>query len=190
MKKIKIFLNPPVPPFVKGGNHGFSIAELLVTVVIFSIVSAGVYTTFLVGSRSWQTGRVTTELRQELRKAMDWMREDLRQSGGSSSISGSVVEGAGSPAASVTFQIASSVSGGNIVWSSDIQYVIGGTNSDQLHRITGGVTRIIARDMQSLALSRAAAAPDIVDIVLVAQKNVPGGGTRSLSSTFSIMMRN
>ncbi len=170
--------------------QGFSIAELMVTVVIFTIISTGVYTTFLVGNRSWQANKVKVELQQELRKAMDWMKEDLRQSGTATGVISVAADGA--PDTDITFKIAESISGGSIVWSEEIQYRLGGTNSDQLQRriVATEEIKTIALDIQSLQITRQAATPEMVAIALQAQKNVPGGTALSMNSNFSVRLRN
>ena len=77
-------------------------------------------------------GRISS--RNELRKAMDWMIEDLRQSGTAGTVMN--VPADGTWYGSVTFRTPVGVSGNDIVWSSGtIQYVLGGGDSHTLQRI-------------------------------------------------------
>src|SRR3989338_6756456 len=62
-------------------DSGFTLIESVVTVVIFSLIAGGIYTTMLAGDSSWHINSIQVELQQELRKAMNGMMDDLLQSG-------------------------------------------------------------------------------------------------------------
>ena len=167
---------------------GISLVETLITVVIFSILVGGVYLTLTVGIGSWQANNVRVELQQELRKSMDWMIADLRQSG-SSTITN--VPADGNWYSTITFKTSSGVSGGNIVWSANtIQYIVGGNNSNQLQRINGAQTKIIAQSIQSLQIRRQASTSNIVEISMQAQKNTSTGHQITNSLNFEAELRN
>ena len=192
---------------IKGGmgsGKGFSLVEVLVTVLIFSGLAAAVNAVLLVGDASWQTNNVQMELQQELRKAMDWMKDDLRQTG-SAAITNVPVnpapdavtypDPADDPAYSwystITFRMVSGVSGGKITWDSGtVQFVLGGTDSSQLQRVEGSTTKVIAQNIQSLQFRRLAAASNMVEVALQAQKDTFKGATINSSLEFKIQLRN
>ena len=60
-------------------NLGFTLVETLVSVAIFSALIAAVYTTFLLGNRSWVTSSDKVALQHEVRWALYGMTKELRQ---------------------------------------------------------------------------------------------------------------
>lgn len=61
-------------------RNGFSLAELLVVVVLFGVLSAAMMMVLFSSQRSWTVGSGQAVLTAELRKALDWMSRDLAQS--------------------------------------------------------------------------------------------------------------
>ncbi len=176
-------------------RDGFSLAEIMVTALIFSFIVAISYAMLIAGSDSWEVNSTRTELQQELRKAMDWITQDLRQAG-SRSITD--VPANGNTYTRITFRKAASVSGGNIVWdASATRYSLGGTNGNQLRRQVGAQTpSIIAQNIQSLQFSRQGNTAGIVDVSLTAQKTtlrgryVPGKIPIQVNMSLKIYLRN
>lgn len=172
------------------GKKGFTLVEILVSVAIFAILIAAVSTVFLVGESSWQTNSVRMELQQELRKAMDWMKNDLRQTR-DSAITGGPVVADGQPYTSITFYLPNGVSGGSITWNTDTtQFILGGTDNNQLQRIEGADTRVLALNIETLEFTRQAATSGIIEVLLAAEKDTIKGATITSSLTFEIQMRN
>ncbi len=168
-------------------NKGMTLVEAMVTVFIFTILMAASLQVMLSGSDIWQTNKVRTELQQELRKAIDWMKEDLRQTG-SSGITN--VPADGSTKTTITFYTASGVTSGSVTWSgTTTQYVLGGTSSNQLQRISGGTTKVIAQNISLLQIVRSASTPNILTITLRAQRNTLRGVTITLNYNFKIKLR-
>ena len=62
-------------------KRGFSLIELLVTLVIMSVVSLAIYSVFSVTSRSYTTQGVTADVQQSVRAAMEVMLQDIRTAG-------------------------------------------------------------------------------------------------------------
>ena len=155
-------------------RHGFTLIEALVTVIIFAFILGICYALLISGSDSWEANSARVELQQELRKATDWITQDLRQAG-SASITNVPADGA--TYTSITFRKAAGVSGGNLVWDTDTtRYFLGGTGSTQLQKQVGAQTAsVIAQDIQTLQFSRQAGTSNIVNVSLQAQKKTPRG---------------
>lgn len=176
-------------------NSGFSLVEALVTVIIFSMILGVCYMMLISGSDSWEANNVRVELQQELRKAVDWVTEDLRQAGTASITD---VPADGNTYTAITFRKASGVSSGTITWdASATKYLIGGTNSDQLQRQVGVQTpAVIAQNVQSVQFQRQSASADIVNVAITLQKKTPRGkyltGKTAIqaSASFKVCLRN
>lgn len=161
--------------------------EVLVTVIIYSLIVAACYLAFAAGNQSWQVNRVQVELQQELRKAMDWMVSDLRQSGSSAIVD---VPSDGVWYNTITFKIAAGINNSNISWSGDIQYLLGGTNANQLLRQAGGQVKILAQAITSLQFRRQMATAGTVEVFLTAEKTTPQGQLLSQDRNFQVSLRN
>lgn len=166
-------------------TRGFTLSEVLVAVFIFSLLGAACYGIMASGSSSWQVNRTRIELQQELRKSQDWMIHDLRQSG-----SGVIttVPADGNWYTSITFRTCAGASGGAITWSADtIQFALSGT---QLQRTSGGTTKVLGQSISSLQIRRQAATPNLVEVALQAQKNVPSAPAITFNLSFKVQLRN
>lgn len=150
-------------------HQGATLVEMMVTVIIFAFILGICYTLLISGSDSWETNSARVELQQELRKAMDWITQDLRQAG-SASITDVLANG--NPYTSITFRKSAGASGGNLVWdSSTTRYFLGGTGGTQLLRQVGVQTAsVIAQNIQSLQFSRQASTANVVSVSLQTQK--------------------
>ncbi|MDP2653792.1 MAG: prepilin-type N-terminal cleavage/methylation domain-containing protein [Candidatus Omnitrophota bacterium] len=169
-------------------RRGFTLTEVMIAVFIFTILAAACYGLMAAGSSSWQVNRVKSELYQEMRKAQDWMIADLRQAG---STSVTDVTANGTWFTACTFRTSAGVSGGTIAWSGNtIQFSKGGTNSSQLLRTTGGVTRVLANNVQTLQFRRLSATPRMMEVSLQTQKNVPGAPAVTANLNFKVQLRN
>lgn len=155
-------------------RRGMTMAEILISVAIFSVVLAACYVLLMAGSDSWETNEVKIELQQDLRKAVDWITQDLRQAG---SVSITNVPANGTWYTLITFRKASSVSGGSVVWDTDTtKYLLGGSDSTQLQRQTGSQTpKVIGQNFQSLRFRRQSSSANIIDVALQARKKTPRG---------------
>jgi len=171
--------------------RGFSLVEVLVTILIFALVAGASYMALNSGMRSWRVNNIRVELQQELRKAMDWMSEDLRQSGSSPTVMNVPADDVWYT--SVTFKKVTGVSGNAPTWSAgSYQYRRGGTGGTQLERVDdGGAVRVIAQNITSLQLRRLSTAPNIIEMrVATAQNALGGGSTMSANAAFQVTLRN
>ena len=171
--------------------QGFSMVELIMVVFVFSVLVTISYVTLLSGASSWQATSETTELNQELRKGMEWMMTDLLQAGASTVTD---VPADDNWYNAITFKIpsAAGVSGGTIEWaSSTTNYALASSGSiSQLKRTVGGQQKIIGQYITSLQIRRQSTSPEIVDVILGAQKNTPKTGLIDGTLSFSAKLRN
>lgn len=170
---------------MKLDNRGVSMIETLVVVLIFTIISGGLISVMTVGDKSWQVNRVKIELQQELRKSMDAMVNDLRQSGGASIVN---VPTDGNWYSTITFRKPAGVSAGSIAWdNTTIQFL---TSNGQLQRVYGANTKIVSQDISSMQFRRFSAAADTLEVALQAQKNTNKGVPIVYDLDFNIQIRN
>ena len=185
-------------------KKGFTLVEILVTVLIFSVLAAAVNTVLLAGDSSWQTNNVQVELQQDLRKAMDWMKDDIRQTG---SIAIDNVPADGTWYTTITFQKAIGIDGGSIEWNNDgaspsneitTQFVLGGADSNQLQRLTvtddgddaTNTTTVVANNIQAVQFRRLASVSKVVEVDIDAQKTTVKGAVITSSLDFKVQLRN
>ena len=57
-------------------QHGTTLVEALITVSLFTMLFGAAVAVLLSSSDSWQVNSVMAELRQELRKSVEWMKMD------------------------------------------------------------------------------------------------------------------
>jgi type II secretory pathway component PulJ len=60
-------------------QKAITLMEIMVTSVIFSFVAAGIYMTFIIGTRSWAYYNDSVILKQELRRSLFTMAQELRE---------------------------------------------------------------------------------------------------------------
>jgi Tfp pilus assembly protein PilW len=178
-------------------RQGMTLVEALMTVLIAAVILAATSMVLIAGSASWQVNSTKVELQQGLRRAMEWMAQDLRAAGNSvSSITN--VPADGTWYNTINFKTATGVSSaGAIVWSTDtIQYVLGGTGNSELRRNiinSGGSTvsyRRTARNMTALRIRRQGASADLVEVSLSCSKRATSGQQVTMSTSFTVHLRN
>ena len=192
IKRDRKIFNPFKGPRAR---QGMTMAEVLISALIFSVVLAACYALLIAGSDSWETNEAKIELQQDLRRSVDWITQDLRQAG---SVSITNVPADGAWYTLITFRKASSVSGGSIVWDTDTtKYLLGGSDSTQLQRQIGSQTpKVIGQNFQSLQFRRQSTSADVVDVTMQAQKKTPRGknltGKAAVeqSTSFKVYLRN
>ena len=176
-------------------DSGFTLVEIIITVLIFSLLIGVLFTVLTIGKTSFQIGNVRIELQQDLRRGMDLITEELRQSGSSqlrTIISGAEVPfpADGSSHNTIIFRIPAGVTNGNIVWQTDkIQYFLDGDK--QLRRKVGSVLDLEskANNIVSLEFSRQSSSPKIVEIALQSEKET-GKRKINLDLDFKVKLRN
>ncbi len=169
-------------------SQAFTLVETMMTVLIFSFVLASLYTVLAAGQSSWETNKTRIEMQQQVRNAMDWMINDLRQSGGSSIAD---VPANGTWYNQITFKTPSGVSGGSISWNaSTIRFILGGTGGNQLQRIDASGTRVIAQNIQTIQFRRQSSSSNILEVNITAQEISVKGLTMQYPFNFKVQIRN
>ncbi len=179
---------PKSSQFGKLGSAGMTLVEVMITVLLFSVLLGACLMLFLSGSETWMTTSTQVEIQQEIRKSVDWMKQDLLQAGASTITN---VPADGAWYTSITFRTANGISSGAISWSADtITFQRGGTGSLQLQRVSGGQTRVLANSINTLQFRRQASSSQVVEVNVVAQKNTIKGRTISSTATFKVDLMN
>ncbi|MCQ9208038.1 MAG: prepilin-type N-terminal cleavage/methylation domain-containing protein [Omnitrophica bacterium] len=169
-------------------SSGFTLIEILIAALISLILLAALFLIFFTGNSSWQMGNVRIELQQDLRRAMDWTSDELRQSG-SSVISG--VPSDGTPYNTITFRIPTGVTGTTISWDpTQIQYSLGGPGGRQLLRTYALDQRVLANNITSFEIRRQPLTSAILEVALEAEKSTPKGILIQLKLDFEVKLRN
>ena len=137
---------------------GFTILELMVSLLIFSLLLGGVYSLLISGNRLWNTDSVKADLQAKARNAMEAMVKELY----GSQIS---LPDVGDSDDEITFQVPDSISAGEIVWSSDIRYAANASN--QLARTQSGqADRVIANNVYAVQFDHTDSDRVIIDLTL------------------------
>ena len=171
-------------------KRGMSLAELMVTIPILSLIILALYLVFNTGQYSYRTENARMELNQELRRTMDWMMQDLPE-GGLSTLSTTEIPADGQPHSSITFKTATGVSSGETQWSTNtIQYLLNPSDNSQLIRRSGGVDKIIASNVTSFSVTRQASSPRVIEVSLTVSQKVIGNRNQTQTLNFQIDLRN
>ena len=158
---------------------GLTISYLLIT---------GIYVIALAADNMWQVVKTKTELQQELRKGMGRMVSELRQAGNLSILD---VPANDQWYPSITFQIPSGVTAGALAWNPNtIQFLKGGSHSDQLLRLFAGTTKILGQDLLSIQFRRKTTTANILEVMMQARKNTDKGRQINYQLSFNVELRN
>ena len=156
-------------------NQGLSLAEVMVTSVIFLMVVSGFYAALAAGDSSWQTNSTKIELQQNLRIAMGAMIYDLRQAGPASIAD---VPSDDTPYTQLTFRKPSGITNGSITWQANqIRFVRGGVSGNDLLRVTlpANTSQLVTENITNLQFTRSSTNPDELTVSMQATKNTLKG---------------
>lgn len=151
---------------------GFTLLEILVSVLILGLLVCGIYTVMNVGNLIYSEDINLLGLQQQVRQGMDRMVNEIRESKPSEI---SIVEAN----TKIIFKIPPEVYGdpwiGSISYYRDVNDANNDAVIDQIIReYPSGTRKILANDITSLSFSIAG---DVVEIALAAKKSA---GTRQL----------
>ena len=116
-------------------KKAFTLIELMVTLLIFTIILTAIYSSFTISNNFYQIDMGLLNVQQQARQAMDWLVKELRESS-SSSVSISYT----SPSLeNITFNTPS---------KTGIQYYVASGQLIREHPV--GTTRVIANNITAL----------------------------------------
>ena len=179
--------------------------EVIVTGLCVSFLGAAVNAAMLAGNSSWKVNSVEVELKQDLRQAMERIRNDIQQTGPTSldasvpvNVQADIVtypDPDDDPAYDFTsytlfaFQTVSGVTNGVITWNSSAnQFSINGTDLERTIGTNPAV--VIAENIQSIQIRRLYTNSNLVEFALVAQKKTLSGlQGRTISSTMNFQVQ-
>jgi len=67
--------------FYSKGNDGLTLIEMMVVLVIFSMISAGIYAVFSTGQVTWFNTEASIELQQNVRMTLEKITREMHESG-------------------------------------------------------------------------------------------------------------
>jgi Tfp pilus assembly protein PilW len=141
LTRLRVILRP-ASLFRAGRVEGLALAELVVSVLLFMFIVAGLFTALLAGNKSWQTYGATVRAQQEVRKAISWMSRDLR-------IAQNLPAGTGSISLPLTF---SQPGVGTVTYS----WVTTGAQANRIIRQTATRSWIVANKISAFSVSQTA----------------------------------
>ena len=161
---------------MKKKASGFTLVEILVTILIMFFITAGIYGVSNVGERTYSTDMGLLELQQQARQSMSGMARELRQNDAADLTIGIGGE-------DILFRIPRNISQSPVTYYQDIEYEKVGT---QIIRRHAGIESILANDINSLnfccwkngACGTDCTGADFLQVQLSAQKVV---NTRTVS---------
>ncbi len=121
-------------------KKAFTFTELMVTLSIFTVIMAAIYTTFIVGNRSWVLFNTHAVLQRETRDCMIQLTKELRKAKDIL-----IIRDAESLRVNFIRPTLGSVS---YLWSS------AGENANKLMRTNQGGTRVLANNVAFLSLEQ------------------------------------
>jgi type II secretory pathway pseudopilin PulG len=189
VKKLLIHLNYIGKEKINNKNFrkGYTLVEAMVTAILFAIIFGASLHLLLAGYDSWQVNTTKVELQQDIRTAMDWIKEDLTEGGLDSIVN---VSANGNWYTSIEFRKPSGISAGSMVWNANTTTYFLDTDSKQIQRNENGTIKTIAQNFSALQFRRLSSAPNIVEIAMAAQKQTPKGRVIDENMSFSIQLRN
>jgi len=172
-------------------REGLTILEAMITIFIFSLILAVIFGVMTQGRISFYTGNTAIELRQEMRKAIFWMKRELHQSR-STVIQGVPVDG--NDYNVITFRIPQDRDGdgdvidsrGDIEWSDEIRYSL--VNGQVIRRTPNEGSSVLANNIRFLGFRRQT--PRILEINIQARKRPLFGPQIEANLITRIALRN
>jgi prepilin-type N-terminal cleavage/methylation domain-containing protein len=166
-------------------ERGFTLAELMVVLAIFLMMSGGIFQMTVAAQNIWNENKAKIEVQQNLRKAMEAIVNDIRQTGSITITDATALDTSYS---TLTFKKPSTITGGNIVWNSFTTKYQLDAAGQQLQKVENAATTTVATKITAITFSRPST--NAVHVALSAQAVSSGGRTAQRSITFDVQMRN
>ena len=166
-----------------------TMVEAALSLVFFGLVLGVSFVLCRVGWDSWSTNSARVIMVENLRKVQAWMAIDLSQAG---AVTISDVPADGTWYHAISFQRASTVTNGAIVWGEVMSYALGGSHGDQLVRTSSGGANPVAVNIVSFDLRRQTATPNIIEAHVSTHQKTGRSADEDLTKSldFMILMRN
>jgi len=132
------------------GENGFTLAELLVAMVVGLLVMTAAYATYMTQTRAYKTNEAVTALQQNLRSAMYHLERELRMAGYNPTVSQTVNFGFTNIGANTVTFTTDSNGNGALDTTETIIYARNGTNNT-LTRDAGAGAQPLAYDITNIA---------------------------------------
>ena len=145
-------------------KKGFSLIELMIAVLMFSILLGATYSVLSMSRASFQTGDTQLAVQQEARKAIDKVTREIRE--------------AGSVNLSSPYPFT--------IWEEKIKYEV--IDNQLLREVEGQPPSVLANDIDSIQFSLFGG--DMVYITLVSRKTTLFGRSLSAILNSQITLRN
>ncbi len=123
-------------------NNGFSLLEMMVSIGIFSIISAGIFSVFYVGNISWSLQDANVNVQSQARRTVSKLSRDLRIASGLTITQ---------DADNVDVSFSKSGSAITYAWTTDA-----GSTRHQIVRAVDGVSIVTAQNITALSLTETA----------------------------------
>ncbi len=157
---------------------GFTLMELFISVAIFTLILSGIFVVLASGKNYLETGEHYIRVQQELRRGMDFMVEELRESGPDTV---TMTED------SITFRTPIGINGTQITWGNLIMYSV---SQDQLLRTESGISRVLVNNLQPQGFTVTNPNPQVIEIALAVNSVTSIGRTVQAGLNFTVTLRN
>lgn len=171
-------------------NKGFTLLEVMVVILIFSIMFAAIFAILTYGRVAWDTADKRIRLQQETRRAMDVITKELRQS----SINGIDDFTVGSLAGIIIFRIPQSANyigymldTGDVNGDGVLNQIIRGESAD-IVLDSGDQISVLANDITNLQFWRSGT--NYFQIQITAGKTTLQGRTLDMYLVSEVKLRN
>lgn len=178
------------------GRRGFTLPEMMVSVVIVAVIGGGLVMAFKAGQISSQSAQAHMGVSYELRRGVDAMSQELTSSRDDQLLG---VPADGNWYNTLTFRLPVDLNGdgtvldaaGALEWSANpITYSLGGISGDQIVRTHGTQLRVLTNGVQALQFRRMSATPDQVEIGVTVQRRFLNGFQNQGTLTTRVRLRN
>jgi len=177
---------------LKATQAGFTLVEMLVTLLIISIISGAAYSMFASLNRSYTTQSVASAVQQRVRAALDYMIRDIRMAGLDPLRTGGIGVVSATPTA-FRFTADKNMDGDTNDAAEDVTYSVAGGN---LQLIDDQGTDILSQYVTNSSFTYfdedgvvTTNIPDIRSVEIIMTIREPSGGGKWVSRTFTTQVR-
>jgi prepilin-type N-terminal cleavage/methylation domain-containing protein len=160
----------------KNSERGFSLVELMLVAAISSIAALMIFGMFVAGGSHAHIMDTQMATQDSARIGLQKMLQEVRETAPSHVVNLST--------SALVFQIPTAVdANGNMTWSGNIQYTLGGVNNRQLLRTdASGTVSVMANDVYSLSFTgNTPLNPSLITVqVEVRDSSIEGRGLKNL----------